>query len=125
MKRKDGAHSGNPAVRKAVAAGEKQHVAWAYQRGSDYGNGRGFGFTGLHFHWNFENDDFRKTVLNGVAWTAGLEIPKGGVPSPTPKTPRPRRRDRAFPEPGSIGRRGGRSRRSPLRLRRVRGRTAR
>jgi len=28
--RKDGARSGNPAVRKVVAAGEKQHVAWAY-----------------------------------------------------------------------------------------------
>ncbi len=28
MKRGDGAHSGNPAVRKAVAAKDPQHVAW-------------------------------------------------------------------------------------------------
>ncbi len=84
MKRKDGPHSGNPAVRKAVAAGEPQHVAWTYQRGEDYANGRGFGFTGLHYHWNFENDSFRKSVINGVAWTAGLKIPENGIESETP-----------------------------------------
>ncbi|MFT4641811.1 MAG: putative membrane-bound dehydrogenase-like protein, partial [Verrucomicrobiales bacterium] len=84
MKRDDGPHSGNPAVRKAVAAGESQHVAWTYQRGEDYGNGRGFGFTGIHYHKNLGNDSFRKTVLNGVAWTAKLDIPEGGVESKTP-----------------------------------------
>ena len=30
LKRPDGARSGNPTVRKAVANGESQHVAWAY-----------------------------------------------------------------------------------------------
>ncbi len=84
MKRPDGPHSGNPNVRKAVAAGEPQHVAWTYQRGTDYGNGRGFGFTGLHYHKNFINDSFRKTVLNGIAWTAHLAIPEGGIDSETP-----------------------------------------
>ncbi len=84
MKRGDGPHSGNPAVRKAVAAGEPQHVAWAYERGEAYRHGRGFGFTGLHYHWNWEDDNFRKTVLNGVAWTAGLEIPKEGIETETP-----------------------------------------
>ncbi|MEM6280463.1 MAG: ThuA domain-containing protein [Verrucomicrobiota bacterium] len=84
MKRPDGPHSGNPAVRQAVAAKEPQHVAWVYERGEDYQNGRGFGFTGLHYHWNFEDDNFRRTVLNGVAWTAGLEIPEGGIETATP-----------------------------------------
>jgi len=84
MKRRDGAHSGNPTVRKAVAAEEPQHVAWCYQRGAEYNEGRGFGFTGLHYHKNWVDDNFRKTVLNGVAWTARLEIPKNGVLSPTP-----------------------------------------
>ena len=79
MARKDGPVSGNPAVRKAVAAGESQHVAWAYERSEGYNNGRGFGFTGLHYHWNFEDDNFRKTILNGIAWTAGLEIPEEGI----------------------------------------------
>ncbi|NNE94281.1 MAG: hypothetical protein HKN23_21750 [Verrucomicrobiales bacterium] len=84
MKRKDGPHSGNPTVRKAVEAGEPQHVAWTYQRGEDYRNGRGFGFTGLHYHANWQEDSFRKTVLNGVAWTLGLEIPKGGIETEKP-----------------------------------------
>ncbi|MGI9244651.1 MAG: NPCBM/NEW2 domain-containing protein, partial [Verrucomicrobiales bacterium] len=84
MKRRDGAHSGNPDVRKAVAAKEPQHVAWVYQRGKDYKEGRGFGFTGLHYHWNWMDDSFRKTVLNGVAYTLKLPIPENGVESRRP-----------------------------------------
>ena len=71
----------NPAVRKVVAAGVPQHVAWASET---TGRGRGFGFTGGHFHWNWGGDDFRKTGLNGIVWVAGLEVPKEGVPSKTP-----------------------------------------
>ena len=56
----------------------------AYQRGEDHNDGRGFGFTGLHYHWNFEDDNFRRTVLNGVAWTIGLDIPESGIKSPRP-----------------------------------------
>ncbi|MEM7144413.1 MAG: ThuA domain-containing protein [Verrucomicrobiota bacterium] len=82
LKRPDGARSGNPHVRKAVANGEEQHVAWAYDRPD--GKGRGFGFTGAHNHESWQNDNFRKVVLNAIAWTAGLEVPKNGVPSKTP-----------------------------------------
>jgi hypothetical protein len=84
MERPDGPHSGNPAVREAVAKGEPQHVAWTYERGEDYQKGRGFGFTGLHYHWNWEDDNFRKTVLNGVAWSARLEVPEKGIEVPKP-----------------------------------------
>lgn len=84
MEREDGEHSGNPAVRKAVAAKEPQHVAWTYQRGDDYKKGRGFGFTGLHYHWNWEEDSFRKAVLNGVAWSANLPIPENGIETKKP-----------------------------------------
>lgn len=79
--RKDGAHSGNPHVRKAIAAGEKQHMAWARQRPDA---GRGFGFTGGHYHWNWGNNDFRKLVLNAIVWTAHGDVPESGVPSKTP-----------------------------------------
>ena len=48
------------------------------------GGGRGFGFTGAHFHKNWAHDDFRKTVLNAIVWTANIEVPKNGVPSKTP-----------------------------------------
>ena len=75
----DGPFSGNPTVRAGV--GMIEHVAWARQR-SD--GGRGFGFTGGHWHWNWAHDQFRKLVLNGIAWTAGLEIPPDGIPSRTP-----------------------------------------
>lgn len=82
LTRPDGERSGNPHVRRAVANGESQHVAWAYDRPG--GKGRGFGFTGGHVHMNWKNDDYRKIVLNAILWTAGLKVPENGVPSATP-----------------------------------------
>ena len=79
MARPDGHHSGNPEVRKLVAAGKQQVLGWVYERED---GGRGFGFTGLHYHDNFANPSFRTSLLNGVAWIAGAEIPKGGLVTP-------------------------------------------
>jgi type 1 glutamine amidotransferase len=76
--RKDGAHEGNPAVREIVAKREPVHVAWAAERAD---GGRGFGFTGAHFHANWANDNFRKLVLNAILWTANVEVPNDGVES--------------------------------------------
>ena len=81
MERPDGPHSGNPAVRDSVANGDLQHLGWAVERAD---GGRGLGFTGGHFHQNWENRDLRTFVLNAIAWTAGIDIPEGGIPSPTP-----------------------------------------
>lgn len=78
---KDPRRGSNPTVMAAVQAGEKQHVAWAYERPD---GGRGFGFTGGHFHENWQQDDFRKLVLNAILWTAHGEIPTEGVVSDTP-----------------------------------------
>jgi type 1 glutamine amidotransferase len=78
MDRPDGTHSGNPAVREAVKRGEPQNVAWACERAD---GGRGFGFTGGHFHKNWGNDDVRKLVLNAILWTAKFEVPAEGVQS--------------------------------------------
>lgn len=78
MSRPDGHHSGNPAVREAVKKGEAQHMMWVCER-SD--GGRGFGFTGGHFHKNWGQDDFRKVVLNAILWIAKVEVPAGGVQS--------------------------------------------
>ncbi len=72
---------GNPAVYEAVKAGKAQHLAWAYERPS---GGRGFGFTGYHNYSNLTNDSFRTLLLNAAAWTSGLDVPTGGVPSKTP-----------------------------------------
>ncbi len=76
MSRPDGPHEGNPAVRKAVKRGEPEIVAWAYQRPD---GGRGFGFTGGHFHRNWGNNDVRKLVLNAILWTAKVKVPVTGV----------------------------------------------
>jgi quinoprotein glucose dehydrogenase len=53
-------------------------VGWAVQRSN---GGRGFGFTGGHFYANWWNPDFRKMILNAIAWTAHLEVPAEGVES--------------------------------------------
>jgi hypothetical protein len=76
MSRPDGSHSGNPAVRASVAKGDLQHLLWARQRPD---GGRGFGFTGGHFHWNWGHPDHRKLVLNAIAWIAGIDVPAGGI----------------------------------------------
>jgi type 1 glutamine amidotransferase len=82
LSRPDGGHSGNPHVRAAVARGERQHMAWATERDD---GGRGFGFTGGHVHWNWSDPNFRKLVLNAIAWCAKVEVPADGV-SDSPKT---------------------------------------
>lgn len=105
MARKDGHHSGNPEVREMVAKGLPQHVCWVVDRKED--GGRGFGFTGLHFHDNWANDDFRKVVMNAVCWIAGVEIPEDGIETPTPNQeqldanldPKPERKPKPAPKP--------------------------
>ncbi len=61
-----------------VGKPEKQVIAWAVERTD---GGRGFAFTGGHFHKNWQNDDLRKMILNAILWTAKVPVPKGGVQS--------------------------------------------
>ena len=56
--------------------GDPQVLAWASERP---GGGRGFGFTGGHFHRNWADDNYRKVVLNAILWTAKVEVPANGV----------------------------------------------
>lgn len=66
-----------------AAKGRKEATLWTVERGGGAGKagGRGFGFTGGHFHSNWRNDEYRKAVLNAICWLAGLEIPAGGIAS--------------------------------------------
>ena len=89
------AHSANPHVRARM--GMPEHLGWAYERP---GGGRGFGFTGGHYQINWAHDDFRKVVLNGLVWIAGLDVPLSGVPSKTP-TNEQLRANMDYPDPGS------------------------
>lgn len=67
MDRWNGPHSGNDTVRTQVAEGKSQVTAWAYER-SD--GGRGFGYTGGHYHANWGHPQARELVLNGIEWAA-------------------------------------------------------
>ncbi|HEX6398121.1 MAG TPA: hypothetical protein VFZ95_11900 [Steroidobacteraceae bacterium] len=58
-----------------------QVAAFAYQRDD---GGRGFVYGGLDFRDNLALDNYRRFLLNGIAWAAGIEIPRRGVDSPTP-----------------------------------------
>ena len=85
LSRPDGAHEGNPAVRAAVLERkEPQHLMWVYARPQQSGGGRAFGFTGGHFHKNWQQDDNRGLVLNAIAWISGIPVPEKGVASETP-----------------------------------------
>ena len=73
------AHGANPTVfaRKGMA----EHVGWVYERP---GGGRGFGFTGGHWHHSWAHNDYRKIVLNALVWISGVEVPANGVESKVP-----------------------------------------
>ena len=70
------AHGGNPEVQ--MHKGEPEHMMWAIERAD---GGRGFGFTGAHYHKNWGNDNFRKVVLNAILWIAKADVPSDGVQS--------------------------------------------
>ena len=78
MNRPDGPASGNPYARAAVNRREPQTLMWASERPR---GGRGFGFTGGHVHWNWAHPDYRKLVLNAIAWIAGANVPPDGIDS--------------------------------------------
>ena len=59
--------------------GERHTVAWAWQRPDQ---GRSFGFSGLHFHQNWQREEYRRLVTQGLLWILKREIPSGGLDVP-------------------------------------------
>ncbi len=57
-------------------AGRAEVIGWAYERPA---GGRSFGFTGCDLHRNWGVDGQRKFVVNGILWTAGVEISESGA----------------------------------------------
>ena len=55
---------------------KSERVAWCVERAD---GGRGFGIVMPHFYRNWKNEDLRRFILNGIVWTAKLEVPAGGV----------------------------------------------
>lgn len=60
-------------------AGRDEVVAWAFERP---GGGRSFAFTGCDLHGNWGVESQRRFVVNGILWTAGLEVPAAGAKVP-------------------------------------------
>jgi type 1 glutamine amidotransferase len=52
-------------------------VAWAYERA---GKGRSFTFTGAHLHSSLAEEGYRRFLVQGILWSAGVEIPAAGAP---------------------------------------------
>jgi type 1 glutamine amidotransferase len=60
---------------------KKETVVWAVERAD---GGRGMGIVVPHFFHNWNIDDLRTLVLNGICWSAKLPIPPQGVKSSLP-----------------------------------------
>ncbi len=54
----------------------EQSVAWAIERS---GGGRGFSTTMAHSIDSLRHDGLRTLLLNGIAWSAGCEVPADGL----------------------------------------------
>jgi len=80
----DGPYSGNPAARQEVADHIPQTLAWVTENPN---KSRGFGFSGGHFFSLWANENYRRLVLNAIIWTAGVEVPAGGVAGKIAATP--------------------------------------
>jgi len=59
---------------------KREVLAWAVERED---GGRAFGFTGGHYHRNWQIEPMRKMVLNAILWTAKADVPIEGVQSDT------------------------------------------
>jgi hypothetical protein len=59
-------------------AGRAETVAWSYERPN---GGRSFGFTGCDLHANWANANQRLLVLNGILWSAKIDVPATGLAS--------------------------------------------
>jgi type 1 glutamine amidotransferase len=62
-------------------APQREAVSWGIERPD---GGRGFGIVMPHFYRNWKNEDLRRFILNGIVWTAKLEVPAEGVATAPP-----------------------------------------
>lgn len=73
--------------------GRAETVAWSYERPD---GGRSFGFTGCDLHANWAEANQRRLILNGILWSAKLDVPAAGVASETTPAQLARNWDRKF-----------------------------
>jgi hypothetical protein len=52
-------------------------ISWAYERPT---GGRSFAFTGSHLHSSWGIEPYRRLIVNGILWSAKIDVPKDGAP---------------------------------------------
>jgi hypothetical protein len=67
------------------AAPKPEAVAWCVQRPD---GGRGFAVVMPHFYRNWKLEDLRRFILNGIVWSAKLDVPPAGVQTTLPELSR-------------------------------------
>ncbi len=74
----------NPVIKQArpllqvrEPGGKDVIVGWVYERKS---GGRSFGTTLGHPYRNFQQEPFRRMIVNGILWSAHLDVPREGAP---------------------------------------------
>ncbi|MBM98457.1 MAG: hypothetical protein CMJ77_04975 [Planctomycetaceae bacterium] len=72
----------NPMIKTAtpllqvVAKEQPVVVAWVYERPD---GGRAFATTLGHFYRNFQQEPFRRMIVNGILWSAKVDVPSKGA----------------------------------------------
>lgn len=61
-----------------AGSGQDEVMMWCVERPD---GGRGFGWTGGHYHKNWGDPNYRKIVLNALVWICKMEVPANGVES--------------------------------------------
>lgn len=79
FKRPDGMYTGNKHVREN--RGNPETLVWVCENKNGT---RGFGFSGWDMVFNYNNDNFRKLIINSLLWTMGHEVPKNGFETRRP-----------------------------------------
>ncbi|MEX0322969.1 MAG: ThuA domain-containing protein [Puniceicoccaceae bacterium] len=59
----------------------KEIIAWGIERPD---SGRGLGITLPHFFQNWKVEPLRKFIINGILWTAKVEVPNAGAKTTLP-----------------------------------------
>ena len=62
-------------------APKPEAVSWCIERPD---TGRGFAVVMPHFYRNWKLEDLRRFILNGIVWTAKLDVPAAGVQTTLP-----------------------------------------
>ncbi len=68
-------------VQAELGKGKLETIAWLVENKNGT---RGFGMMGGHVPWTLAQKDYRKVLLNMVAWLAEVDIPEGGFDATPP-----------------------------------------